>query len=190
MPRLPTITLHLLRVSALAAVLTACVHTAVPGGHGDHVRRSDVAAVVGQLRREMEATMVNGRSYSLTELEQMIAAHELEDGDDAVAVWDAELHRHYRARRRAMRTALRAEVETYDRARIAAIIAARDERSRLTFLNSETNRRANLDALCDSLDSTPRAWARLYPGRARFTFRRFGIDTQAIRLRCAERDVE
>jgi hypothetical protein len=179
-------------VWALAAGATGCVNTAGPPGRGHVVLGTDAAAVLNGLEREMAASLANGHAYSLTQIEGMTAAHGRgAEGDDAAALWDAEIQRHYRSRRFAMARALRAEVETYDDATLAHIVAeARDERLRQAhgFFNSQTYRRAAIDSLCAAMASTPRAWARLYPRRAPFSFPRFGIDEARIMGWCAARD--
>ena len=145
--------------------------------------------------------MVNGPGYTLTQLEGMIAAGARgAEGDDAAALWDREIKRHYRSDRRALSIAL--EDEVWDRhSQIGHIIAEMPApdganagsgdfpegrwRQAISFFNSRAYRRAHDRAICASLRSTPRAWSSHYPRRAPFTFERFGIDAARNRTLCA-----
>lgn len=190
--------LALLAFCALATLAAACVDTR----RFVRPHPAAVEAAVLVLERQMVESL-SGRSYSLTELEGLMAAHALgEEGADAARLWDAEIRRQYRARRLTMQETLEAEVRQYDRARIAVILGRRrsllpdaprgapDERWRtaVSFLNTQTYRRGKMDALCAAMDSTPPAWRVRYPERAPFTFERFGIDAAGIATWCAARD--
>jgi hypothetical protein len=151
----------------------------------------------------MEASLVNGPSRSITQLEGMLRAHAMgEEGADAASLWDKEIQRYYRSHSRALGRAL--EYEVRDRHSvighaivempIAPALTSQsddfpDERSRLaiSFFNTRAYRRAHIRAICASLASTPRAWSARYPNRARFSFQRFGIDEPLIRTWCEAR---
>ena len=110
---------ELLALCALATLPAACAGTPRPVPP----HPSTVAAAVRVLERQMDENLKHGRSYSLTELEGLSRLMLWErKARDAARLWDAEVRAQYRARRRAMRAALEAEVRDYDRARIEVIL--------------------------------------------------------------------
>ena len=194
--RLPAVRQALL--AALIGVAAGCATGENPSRRPGAATDDGVSTALRLWRSQAESSLAEGPGYTLTQLDGMIAAANLGgEGEDAAAVWDEEVKRHFRSRRSFIFDGLRTELASYPAERIARIVAAfappegtgaaadsAAERTALSFLNSRTYRGAHIAAICDSLDSTATAWRVRYPDRAPFTFERFRIDEPRLRSWC------
>lgn len=187
-------------LAALATMPAACTSIAHDGHRHAVASESRIAAALALWRPQVEQGLANGPGYGLTELEGLNAAIARGvEGRDAAALWDDEIKRHFRNRRKPMLDGLRAELRVIGPERVEQIIqaytprtagdaaqarAAEQARAQYSTWNTFTYRWLRSEATCASLSSTPEAWRRLYPDRAPFTFERFGIDEPRLAEWC------
>lgn len=162
-------------------------------------RADKIEQVLAAAQPQVEQRFREGPPYTLTVLRGLHAANQSgAEGKDASILWEQEIAARYRANRAQTVQALRAEVTGYSDDTlddILAILAAKGRRDAppgelrtnlrdWAFGFTQASRTATLTADCESITSTPRRWAELYPDRPPFTFERFGIDRALLENEC------
>lgn len=183
----------------LILLLGACVSSTERFVHQYQSRPAKVEAILAAMQPELEQSFREGPPYSMTELQGLHAANQLgPEGQDASRLWEQEITARYQFNRSKTTQALRREVSGYEDALMDDILAlrvphARNRRWRGTartqllkwpFSTTATAKAAHVQAVCQSLASTPVQWANLYPDRAPFTFERFNINSRLIQRWC------
>jgi len=182
--------------------MSACVTGDLSRSDGRALQKAKAQTLLSILILRHQQSLDDGPSYTLTELRGLANAYRSgAEGEDAAMLWRREIVKHHRSSRLATFNRFRTEIMGMGDKRVSdylaqilpkdgqveSIVTEHVDPVTRIWRSSDSARWAQIIAVCRSLTSTPRRWARQYPDRQPFSFARFGIDYPLMKRWCTRR---